>query len=579
VISTEYLYNYFIKKGTALWLLLPLFALVSPRLAPAQSLQIGSIQDEQIMIQSLLSDSLHIPTIQRPFLYDHYLEIMSDTTISSKSGWWNRPQRYTTYSMNGIIGETEIGLLPITLQNTMNSRFPMGENNEAAWYGRGMNSEISGGFFLKSDFFTITFQPHFIYQENLDFLTPRFVLNEPENGIIGTESFTYQIDYPFRFGAEPFSTFDLGYSSIRLHASYFEIGLASEPQWWGSAIRYPLMMSNNAPGFNHLFLGTREPVQIPKIGKVHIKWIMGYANESGYFNGVGQGERRFLNGVNISFNPNLLSNLTFGLNRMYHIFDTDGFRFQNVITLFDPFQRVSLVARQGADDVRQARNQIASVYFQLKLPAANGEIYGEFFREDHSYDLRDLFVQPNHNSAYSFGFRKLSYLPRFDFVIANLEFTNLTISQLQQVRPQGNFYTHTPIGQGHTNRGQLLGAAIGPGSNSQFFSLDFYKKNLTVGLFAQRHVINDSFHFRISSFTQSPFSNVGDFINHRINLNSGFHTTYSRGNLTLFSKFTWTKAFNYGRFNTARYITPDVFDQEHFDRTNVQFQIGFTFTP
>ncbi len=559
-----------------MWLLLPLFAIFTTQTVSSQSLQIGSLQDDQIMIQSLLSDSLHISTIQRPFLYENYLEIMSEPTINSRSGWWNRPQHYTTYPM---FGNTEIGLLPITLQNTMNSRFPLSENNEAAWYGRGMNSEISGGFFIRSDYFSITFQPHYIYQENQDFLTPRFVLFDSNNNIYGSESFAEQIDYPFRFGQEPFSTFDLGYSSIRLHAYNVEIGLASEPQWWGPVIRYPLMMSNNSPGFNHFFLGTREPVQIPKFGKIHFKWMMGYPDESGYFNGVGQGQRRFLNGVNMSFNPNILPNLTLGLNRIYHIFDTDGFRFQNVITLFDPFQRVSLVSQQGADNIRQARNQIASVYFQLKLPAANGEIYGEFFREDHSYDFRDLFVQPHHNSAYSFGLRKLSYLPFFDFVIANLEFTNLTKSQLQQVRPQGDFYTHTPIGQGHTNRGQILGAAIGPGSNSQFLSLDFYKNNLTFGLFAQRHVINDSFHLRISSVTLSPFSDIGDFINHRINLNSGFNTTYSSGKLTLFSRLTWTKAFNYGRFYTARYVTPDVFDQEHFDRTNIQFQIGLTFIP
>lgn len=542
--------------------------------AAAQTISIGSIQDEQMMIHSLLDDSLRISTIKRPFSFNQYRSLIS--TQADHSKWWNRDLSPSGF----VIGDFfTAGLMPVSAQTTFNSRFPHGENNEAAWYGRGFNHELSAGFYLRSNYLTLTIQPHFIYQENIDFLTPRFVLQDPVNGIYGTETFTELIDYPFRFGNTSFTTIDAGYSSIRLHAYQLEMGVGTDPQWWGSTIRYPLMMSNNAPGFQHFFLGTRDSLTIPGVGDIRFRWMMGYPSESGYFSGVGQGFRRFFNGINVSFTPRVFKNFTLGITRVYHFFETDGFKIENMFVLFNPFTRSGLVQQQGEDEFRQARNQIASLYFQLKMPDARGEIYGEFYREDHSFDLRDLFVQPHHNSAYALGFRKLSTLPWFDFVITNLEFTNLTTSQLQQVRQQANYYTHTPIGQGHTHRGHILGAAIGPGSSSQLVSMNFYKNSTTIGLFLQRHSINDNFHFDVGSYKYSPFRRVGDFINHRINLNSGLNLIHTAGKVSVNGKLTWTKAFNYGRFETATYLTPNIFEWEHFDRVNVQFQIGITYTP
>jgi hypothetical protein len=37
-----------------------------------------------------------------------------------------------------------------------------------------------------------------------------------------------------------------------------------------------------------------------------------------------------------------------------------------------------------------------------------------------------------------------------------------------------SYYTHAVITAGHTNRGQLLGAAIGPGSDAQLIGVDFF---------------------------------------------------------------------------------------------------------
>ncbi len=76
---------------------------------------------------------------------------------------------------------------------------------------------------------------------------------------------------PYRFGPDAYSDFDWGLSSARIHYKSIEAGISTEPLWWGPGVQYALMMSNNAGGFQHLFLGTRSPLQLPlNIGAVPV---------------------------------------------------------------------------------------------------------------------------------------------------------------------------------------------------------------------------------------------------------------------------------------------------------------------
>ncbi|MCC5943261.1 MAG: hypothetical protein JJU37_17085 [Balneolaceae bacterium] len=407
---------------------------------------------------------------------------------------------------------------------------------------------------------------------------PRFISRDSDGNIrFIAEGVQDGMDAPFRFGPDPYTTFDWGYSSIRFHYNEFETGLSTEPLWWGPAVRYPLVMSNNAPGFKHFFLGTRERVKIPYLGAFQLRWILGYPKESEYFDGTGQGETRFTNAVNVAYSPPFFENLTVGIIRLFHLFETNGFEFSNVTRIFDPFSRSRLVSTQGDDGVRQDRNQLASFYAHLLLPEARAEIYAEFYKEDHSYDLRDLINQPHHNSAYTIGFQKISDFPWVDFINTNVEITNLTHTALRQVRVQSFFYTHSRIRQGHTNRGQVLGAAIGPGSNSQLLNIDAYKNEYKLGLFIQRYVDNDSFHFREGSASNALSANFGDYFRHRVNLNLGLNFLYGPGPFYINSRVVWTKAYNYGRFDYGRLDGINATNYDRNDRTNVQFQIGITY--
>lgn len=545
-------------------------------LAYSQSIYSGSLLDEQLQLQSLLNDSLQLSTINKPFSNKSYTEF-SELSILDKSKWWNNPVNARDLYSNSVLSAK---LLPIFIQNTSNSRLPISENNRAAWYGRGSNLEFTGGFLFNTKYLTLNIQPQIVYQENVDFLHPRFIRFDSDGNVLyRAQEIGLRLDNPFRFGPDPFTTVDWGNSSIRIRYSNFQAGISTEPLWWGPAGKYPLMMSNNAPGFAHGFIGTKKPVLIPKIGFIQFRWISGYPKQSKYYDGVGRNETRFTNGANIAFSPMILKNMTIGLSRVFHLYEVDGFNFRNVLGLFDPFSRAALVRTQGGDSVRQVRNQTASLYVHLKFAEARAEIFAEMFREDHSYDMRDFFIQPHHNSAFSFGFQKISDFPKVDFIKTHLEFTNLTASQLDQVRFQSYYYTHSRIRQGHTNRGQLLGAAIGPGSNSQFLSIDAYKGIYKFGIYGQRIVRNDNFHFKEGSSSISPSRDFGDYFRHRIDLNFGLNFLYGPGPFYINSRLVWTKAYNYGRFDYGNLDGVNAINYDQFDRTNVQFQIGITIIP
>ncbi len=560
--------RYLIKVYSFFFTLLTILAISFSNIS-AQTIAVGSQMDEQLQLNLLLQDSLNYGAINRPFTFNFYNVAINRNNNHNK--WWQRPIQSSEIE---IFSDFSAGLLPISIKNTFNTRIPMGENNAAAWYGRGHTTEFTGGFYIKSEYVSVNFEPHIIYHENKDFLHPRFIQTDAAgNTLYSSEGLRFRYDAPFRFGPDPFSIFNFGNSSIRLHYNKVEAGISSEPLWWGAMRRYPLIMSNNSAGLRHVFLGTREPLNIPYLGKLNARWLGGYPAESDYYQGPEAGRTRFVNFLNIAFSPSIFPNLTIGAINGSYIYQDGGFNISQITYFFNIFDSANRANLEGVDN----QDQIASVYFHLVFPEARAEIFAEFAREDFSYDLRDFINQPNHNSAYAFGFQKISDAPYFDFLKTHFELTNITIPHLQQVRFQGNFYTHSQIRQGNTNYGQVQGAAIGPGSNSQFLAIDAYKDNYRVGVFTQRVADNDNFHFERGSASNALSANFGDYFRHRVNLNFGLNFLYGPGPFYINSRLVWTRAYNYGRFD---YGQIDGFNEANYDRndrTNVQFQIGITY--
>lgn len=552
------------------------FAMLWATEARGQTIPVGDIREEQMRLQQLLGDSLNYSFSHRSSWSNIYKKMMPEG--EGVSGWWNRSLWPEEESLNGTF---RYGYYDSQFGGTVNSALPVGENNAAAWYGKGLTTELRGGVYVTSEYLTLSLQPHVVYQQNADFSAPRFVRTDSEGNQAFGSAVGYNYDRPYRFGPDPYWTWSWGHSSIRAHYGPVEAGFSTEPMWWGPAVRYPLVMSNNAPGFPHGFFGTREPLTVPYVGSFELTWAVGLPRDSDWYGINDEAGRRLFNGLNLSWSPAIFPNLHLGLIRVFHVYARKDKFLKDVFRIFDPFQKANLAPDEfeGRNPDRRNENQIASVWFRWVLPEAHAEIYGEYLKEDHNFDLRGFLTHPNKDRAYTLGIQKLVRPGLVDFVKVNLEYNHLTYSRINEVgRLQARLYTNTFITEGHTNRGQLMGAAIGPGSNSLYLGLDGYKDNWRIGVFAQRWVEDDQFHIAFSRPRQPGGWRHGDKWRHRVNFNVGSRVLWLRDPFVFTGKLMWTKAYNYGRYNYGNFdVNFETVERDDVGNLQVQFGVRYLF--
>lgn len=588
--------------------------LLFPHKSAAQTIPVGDIREELLRVDQLLSDSLSnidLTFSNRSLSYNSYKSFYGQ---NSKTSLISSP---FFYKEKVIYPGLTFGLYDGEFKNTFNSELPYSENNGAAWYGRGSNIEVMSGFYLTSRFITLSLRPQFVWHQNRDFPVPRFVPEYPdgsiryvEPGVLPEDSLAERIDRPFRYGPDPFVQLDPGHSSIRFHYNQFELGLSSEPIWWGPGIKYGLLMSNNSAGVPRLFTGTRNPVKLPyEIGKLEFNWFIGQPKDSDYFdldpesspNRINQYERsmllgnRIMHGLNLTYSPSFIDNFHVGFARVLHQYKKESCKIEqptwdlncdavvvpsqknrdfDLFAIFKPFPQTDTENYTGIYDETHYQNEngITSIFFRWIWIESNAEIYGEFLKDQRSFNFRDLLTQPQNARAYTFGFRKLYDTKSLGVLSFHLEFNSTLPALIDDVRPQSYIYTHKNIKQGHTHRGQILGAAIGPGSTSQYLSIDSYLGKSKIGFFVQRMVDNDQFHYE---YHQRYFPEGGykDQFRHQVKLNSGMRGFYRLQKLLLQGSLTFNKHFEYGRYNYG--VLPISWDgREREDVINWQFQFG-----
>jgi hypothetical protein len=94
---------------------------------------------------------------------------------------------------------------------------------------------------------------------------------------------------------------------------------------------------------------------------------------------------------------------------------------------------------------------------------------------------------------------KLFDLSYGNIIRLSIETTTLSQNQISFINSSGaggTYYIHGTVVQGYTHNGQLVGASIGPGSNSNFISLDYYGSGGAVGAYFQRTRYNDDYTIR-----------------------------------------------------------------------------------
>jgi hypothetical protein len=170
-----------------------------------------------------------------------------------------------------------------------------------------------------------------------------------------------------------------------------------------------------------------------------------------------------------TFEPRGFPGLEVGATRFFHVAWPDsGLTSRYFTHLFESFLKqgigkVFLPVPVGSKT--SADNQLASAFARWVMPRSGFEVYGEYGREDHNVDTRDLLLEPDHASSYGVGVRK-AWRAGPSLIAVRAEIMNFQTSTLARHRSEESFYKHTFVLQGHTNRGQLLGAAIGVGSGA-----------------------------------------------------------------------------------------------------------------
>jgi hypothetical protein len=488
---------------------------------------------------------------------------------------------------NGIYktadGKGVLQLLPITWQQQYNTHNPYGWNDGSMIPAAGYQSLFSLGFYARYKFLSIQLQPEFVYAQNKNFDG----FTQAGNELTAWKAWygVYnRTDLPERFGAGPYSKLLAGQSSIRLNFDPISFGLSTENLWWGPGVNNSLIMSNTATGFAHLTLNTTRPVKTP-IGSFEGQLIGGKLVNSGHPPLVlGQpgnndalyapkptNDWRYLSGIVVTYHPKWVPGLFLGLTRVFQQYESDvAHSFVGYIPVFTAFTKSATYDPttnvQGADQIKQ--DQLSSFFARWVWAEAHGEIYFEYGKNDHNWNLRDLFLDPEHSRAYIWGAKKLfktGSRPN-EYIQIGLETAELGLPANDVVeRGSGYWYTHGAIKQGYTNNGEILGAGIGPGSNLQTLDVSWFNGLKRIGFQVQRYEHNADLYY--AAFIK------GELRRHWVDFSAGLNSDWSYNHFIFSGKLLYIDQLNYEwKFKND----PSVFywNQKHFDVNN--FQLGLS---
>jgi hypothetical protein len=339
-------------------------------------------------------------------------------------------------------------------------------------------------------------------------------------GIISTKWIEFQFLPELHIASQVSSTqkinnlLSTGQSALRLHLGPlpFSISLSSENIWWGPGVFNSLMMSNNAPGFNHVRLHTNRPWKTP-IGVFEFQVVSGYLKSRSNFpfeninlntfesiyGRSPSNEQRLFSGLNLAYSPVFFKTLSIGLNRMFQLYERDiptsgSFIDKYAPVLASAFFKNKTEGGTGLLEDAKNRDQLINIFARLRFPSLHAEIYGEYGWNDYKYNLRDLTLNPDHASAYLLGLRKVFPLSTYRRMTVEAELTQMAPTNSDLARPAGNWYVHWQVNEGYTHYNQIIGGGLGPGDNTATLRVSRINKLNKQVVTIERYQHNPRFH-------------------------------------------------------------------------------------
>jgi len=390
------------------------------------------------------------------------------------------------------------------LMMTHQDAFPMPANDGAMWAGRGISYSVTGGVAVcgRNGRWGAIIAPTYWYAENANFElpeNPQFV--PPYKGGYSPWASRYyymprSLDAPRRFGPTALRTVDPGVINLFYRNPRIEAGFSTEPMWWGPGQYNALLLSSQAAGMPRAYLRTIKPLRAA--GEIDIMYFIGGMSYSKFFllqNAIDT--TRSIAGLSLVWRPRFEPNLSIGAARV--VMNPMAGR-TYLKQLFDPLISVGTPNAVGRGDSTQfpGRDQLFSVFANWRLPADGAEVWLEWARAELPESLRDFVQSPNHTQAVTIGMQRVSKPFKRDWTWrVGAEYSSTTQTSTYRERPTGSWYTSRAVQAGFSQKGQVIGAMIGPGSATQRLSVDFANPHHSFGLFAWRIKWDDDSYYTI----------------------------------------------------------------------------------
>ena len=466
---------------------------------------------------------------------------------------------YAPTLISSLKSKVKIKILPFDYNIEYNSHHPYNRNNGSMIPNRGYQHVVSAGIYAEIGPLSIQLKPEHLFSENKDFDG----FGEGENGhypYIWAKRFRLwnNIDTPERFGNTNHNKTLLGQSSIKLNFKSISIGVSNENIWWGPSIRNSIMMSNHARGFKHITFNTTKPLKT-KIGNFEWQVISGRLESSGYlpagsdrqYGGTNiyvpkinqQGRTddwRYLQGYSITYSPKWVPGLSLGFIRWVQMYaalvEGKYWWMEGSPTWFPAFQNL-FRKNDKYENYEAQTNQAAGVFLRWLWKDSKAEIYVDYNHNDSKQNIRDLLLDSDHSRAVTVGLQKVFKISTDNYLFS-WEWTQMEQTASRLLRNSGSWYEHGWTYDGYTNEGEVLGAGIGPGSNSHYFALSRIRDKEKLGIALEIIDQDNDFYHEAFASARDPRRYWKDF-----NLHVNFSKKYKQ--FWLSSNLMYSRSLNY----------------------------------
>jgi hypothetical protein len=424
------------------------------------------------------------------------IEHQRATTIRAGTAW-SLTRRATDAARAAMLADSSdapirfAAVLPEFLV-TSQSAIPLPANDGPMWAGKGLSYSVSGGVAIcgKRARWGAIIAPTYWYAENAQFDVTdnaRIIPQRRSDYSRWASPYHYlprSLDNPRRFGDATLKRFEPGTTAFWYRNDVIEAGLTTESEWWGPGQYNALLLSSQAAGVARVYVQTAKPIRAK--GDLELRYFLGAPRISPFHFDQPEDSSRTLAGLVATWRPEFERGLTFGAARLVASPRLGNTWLKHLI---DPILPAGTPNAVSFDDKNHypGRDQLFSVFANWRLPEDGTELWLEWGRAELPRNLRDALESPNHTQALTIGLQHVQPFGTSPWTWRiGAEYSQTNQSSTYRERPIGSWYTSRAVQGGFTQNGQILGAAIGPGSVTQRVSLDFARPSASVGLFLYR---------------------------------------------------------------------------------------------